>query len=165
MKVTNMAKQAQDSGPNKGKIFATKVNTQEVPFGPGSIGKVGKAAKQIVEKVVEARKGTQAGHYITDASNHTKVAAQQAATTANKAKAERLQNTIKDLEEKIIEYLKMKDQPGFKYQNMAVIAEEKDVHNKTKKNEKIERGISVLRNNGIDNGDGCEVGGSQWECV
>jgi hypothetical protein len=36
--------------------------------------------------------------------------------------------------EKIIDYLKMKDQPGFKYQNMAVIAEEKDIHNKTKKN-------------------------------
>ena len=47
----------------------------------------------------------------------------------------------------------MKDQPGFKYKNMAVIAEEKDVNNKTKKNEKIERGISVLRNNGIDNAE------------
>lgn len=65
----------------------------------------------------------------------------------------KLNKRKKDLEEKIIEYLKMKDQPGFKYQNMAVIAEEKDVHNKTKKNEKIERGISVLRNNGIDNAE------------
>jgi hypothetical protein len=65
----------------------------------------------------------------------------------------KLNKRKKDLEEKIIEYLKMKDQPGFKYQNMAVITEEKDIHNKTKKSEKFEKGINVLRNNGIDNAE------------
>ena len=44
-----MAAEAANGGPKKGKIFVTQVNKQEVPFGPGAVGKAAKAAKDVVE--------------------------------------------------------------------------------------------------------------------
>lgn len=42
-----MAAEAANSGPKKGKIFVTKVNKQEVPFGPGGVEKAVSILKNV----------------------------------------------------------------------------------------------------------------------
>lgn len=65
----------------------------------------------------------------------------------------KLNKRKKELEEQITEYLKAKDQPGLKYNNVAIIAEEKDIRNRKKQKDKLENGQAVLREYGIDNAE------------
>lgn len=63
----------------------------------------------------------------------------------------KLNKRKKQLETIIIDYLQAKDEHGFKHNGIAIIAEEKEARGPKKKSEKIEGGISVLENYGIDN--------------
>ena len=63
----------------------------------------------------------------------------------------RLNKRKKLLESQVIEYLRAKDEHGFKHNGVAIIAEEKEARGPKKRNEKLEGGISVLENYGIDN--------------
>ena len=55
------------------------------------------------------------------------------------------------LEKEIIEYLDEKEQPGLKYKNIAIVAEEKEKRLRKKKQEKMNDGIAYLKNNGVHN--------------
>lgn len=55
------------------------------------------------------------------------------------------------LEGEICQYLDEKDQPGLKYKNIAIVMEEKEKRLRKKKQDKLNDGISYLRDNGISN--------------
>ena len=61
-----------------------------------------------------------------------------------------LRKRSKNIEERILEYLKTKDQPGLKYNNTAIIVENKDRVIPKKKSDSEHDIIQVLRNNGVD---------------
>jgi hypothetical protein len=67
----------------------------------------------------------------------------------------RLNKRKKVLEGTIVEYLRAKDDPGFKYGGIAVIAEEKEKRPVKKKSDKIAEAMSVLEHYGIENPKDC----------
>lgn len=67
----------------------------------------------------------------------------------------KLNKRKKALETNIVEYLRAKDDPGFKYGGIAVIAEEKEKRHPKKKNDKITDAMNVLENYGIENAKEC----------
>lgn len=66
---------------------------------------------------------------------------------------QKLNKRKKEIEGQILDYLKKKDEPGFKYQNVAVITEEKDIRQPKKKKEKLKSALEVLEENGVRNAD------------
>jgi hypothetical protein len=62
-----------------------------------------------------------------------------------------LRKRLKELEDEICVYLNAKEQQGLKYKNMAIIKEQKTVHAKKKKEEKLRESMSILRSYGIHN--------------
>jgi len=61
-----------------------------------------------------------------------------------------LRKRAKNIEDRILIYLKEKDQPGLKYNNTAVVVENKDRALPKKKSESEHDIIRVLRDNGVD---------------
>jgi len=57
------------------------------------------------------------------------------------------------LDEQIIKFLKEKEQPGIKYQGIAVIAEDKTSRKPKKKSQKMEDCISIMKHYNIDNAE------------
>jgi hypothetical protein len=57
----------------------------------------------------------------------------------------------KELEAKIQEYISERNVPGVKYDSLTVIANQKKVRNRMKKEEKISNGCKILENLGISN--------------
>jgi hypothetical protein len=66
---------------------------------------------------------------------------------------QKLNKRKKEIESQILDYLKKKDEPGFKYQNVAVITEEKDIRQPKKKKDKMKNALDVLEENGVRNAD------------
>lgn len=62
-----------------------------------------------------------------------------------------LRKRSKELEDEICHYMNEKEQKGLKYKNMAIIKEQKTVHAKKKKEEKLRESMSILRSYGINN--------------
>lgn len=61
----------------------------------------------------------------------------------------KLNDRKKNLESVIINFLHEKDQPGLKYQGVAIVSEEKEVFKRKKKDEKKEDIKETLRNLGV----------------
>lgn len=68
----------------------------------------------------------------------------------NKASAI-IRKNIKDVEKNIIDYLDQKEQPGVKYQDFAVIVENKTKHTSKKKKDIEEDSLRILEEYGISN--------------
>jgi ABC-type uncharacterized transport system fused permease/ATPase subunit len=68
----------------------------------------------------------------------------------NKA-AHLIRQRIKDVEKNVIEYLKEKEQPGVKYQDMAIIIENKTKRVNKSKKDIEEDSLKILEENGINN--------------
>ena len=62
-----------------------------------------------------------------------------------------LRHRKEKLEAEIADYLEEKEQPGLKYKNIAIVTEEKERRLRKKKHEKLNDGVSYLRDNGISN--------------
>ena len=62
-----------------------------------------------------------------------------------------LRKRSKELEDEICHYMNEKEQKGLKYKNMAIIKEQKTVHTKKKKEEKLRESMNILRSYGIHN--------------
>jgi hypothetical protein len=60
-----------------------------------------------------------------------------------------IRKKIKEVEKNIIEYLREKEQPGVKYQDMAIIVENKTKRANKKKKDIEEDSIRILEENGI----------------
>ena len=65
--------------------------------------------------------------------------------------ARNLREQKKEVEKRITDFLDSKEQRGVKYNNVAIIAEDKSKSVYKSQKEKMSDGISVLRNHGIDN--------------
>jgi ABC-type dipeptide/oligopeptide/nickel transport system ATPase component len=63
----------------------------------------------------------------------------------------KLRKQAKDIELRIVDFLKEKDQPGVKYQGKAIILENKEKYLKKKKNEQETDAIEVLSKFNIPN--------------
>jgi len=61
-----------------------------------------------------------------------------------------LRKKAREVEENIHEYLESKDQPGLRYQGMAIILDNKESRRRKKKDEQLEDSISVLRKYDVD---------------
>lgn len=59
----------------------------------------------------------------------------------------------KSLEETIVNFLQEKEQPGLKYQGVAIVSEEKEVYKRKKNDEKKEDVKETLRNLGVRDTD------------
>lgn len=57
----------------------------------------------------------------------------------------------KELEENIMEFLRLEEQPGVKFEDIVVLSKERTTCKKLKKTEKEENAIVVLENLGISN--------------
>jgi hypothetical protein len=68
-----------------------------------------------------------------------------------KSEMSKLNKRKKDLEKIVGDYLDKKDQPGLKYKDITIIAEDKDRYDRLKKAEKMEKGIEILEKYGIRN--------------
>ena len=68
----------------------------------------------------------------------------------NKASAI-IRKNIKDVEKNIIDYLEKKEQPGVKYQDFAVVVENKTKHVSKKKKDIEEDSLRILEQYGISN--------------
>jgi hypothetical protein len=65
----------------------------------------------------------------------------------------KLRKRKKELETVLAKFLEDKNQPGFKYKGMAIIAEEKNRQVVKKKEERLKDAVDILRMNGVQNPD------------
>lgn len=65
----------------------------------------------------------------------------------------KLRKRKKELETVLTKFLEERKQPGFKYKNMAIIAEEKNQQVSKPKDERLKDSIELLRHHGVQNAD------------
>lgn len=63
----------------------------------------------------------------------------------------KLRKRKKELETVLTKFLEEKKQPGFKYKNLAIIAEEKNRQVRKPKDERLKDSVDLLRNHGVQN--------------
>lgn len=65
----------------------------------------------------------------------------------------KLRRRKKELETVLSKFLEDKKQPGFKYKNMAIVAEEKNRQISKPKDQRLKDAVDILRQNGVANPD------------